>query len=163
MTEQLFAHETQPLDSDERYTPRWLFDAMATTFELDPASPGAGRDHVPARRRYTRADDGLALPWAGLVWLNPPFSAPAPWINRWIAHGAGVLLFPWSVNADWRWRLLGAVRLVATLEHIRFDAPTHTGRHVPVAVALTGLGAGELLVARVAAAGAMAHLWRRVA
>jgi hypothetical protein len=49
-------------------------------FDLDPAAgcePSAIADE-----RYTPADDGLAQPWFGNVWLNPPFSEKTPWYKR---------------------------------------------------------------------------------
>lgn len=143
----LFPTSDQGAESDERYTPRAVFDAMAAVFDLDPAAPPGGVPWIPARAHYSRTDDGLAQPWHGLVWLNPPFSDPAPWARRWLDHGAGVMLFPLSVNASWMFDLLRAVPLVVMLEHLRFVSPTHVGRHVPVAVALAGTGPGVDLAA----------------
>lgn len=54
MSGQLFPAVVQGHDSDERYTPRWVFDGLGLTFDLDPASPVEGGDCVPARRKLTR-------------------------------------------------------------------------------------------------------------
>jgi hypothetical protein len=44
-----------------------------------------------ARQHYTVRDDGLALPWSGRVWLNPPYGAAmATWMMRLARHGAGL-------------------------------------------------------------------------
>ena len=57
-------------DADDWYTRPAIFDALGLTFDLDPCSPGP--DHwVPARRIYTKQDDGLRQPWHGLVFMNP--------------------------------------------------------------------------------------------
>lgn len=85
------------LDSDAWYTPPWIFDGLGLTFDLDVAAPADPLPWLPARRRYTVADDGLALPWDGLVWCNPPYSSPTHWCRRWAEHpGGGCLL----VRAD---------------------------------------------------------------
>jgi hypothetical protein len=83
--------------------------------------------------------------------MNPPYSNAGPWADRFIEHGAGVALVPVNVNASWLFRLLRAVPAVLMLEHVAFVHPTHTGRHVPVAVGLVGLGAGVPAVRRAAA------------
>ena len=68
--------------SDEWATPQWLADALADgfgPFDLDPAAtPG----NAKAPRFYTRDDDGLAQPWKGRVFLNPPYGAQ---LRRWLA------------------------------------------------------------------------------
>lgn len=51
----------------EWYTPPQIFEALGMHFDLDPCSPGVGKSFVPANTHYTRADDGLAAPWAGSV------------------------------------------------------------------------------------------------
>ena len=80
------------LDSDAWYTPPWIFDGLGVTFDLDVASPSDPLPWLPARERYTVADDGLNLPWFGLVWCNPPYSAPTAWCRKWAEHPDGFLL-----------------------------------------------------------------------
>ena len=147
---QLFATPVQSRESDERYTPPEVFDALGVTFDLDAAAPPGGVAWIPASSYYSAADDGLARPWFGLVWLNPPFSNVAPWAARFTEHANGVALVPFNVNASWLYRLLRAVPAVLVLEHVAFVSPTHTGRHVPVMVGLVGLGAGVPAIERAA-------------
>ena len=80
------------LDSDAWYTPPWIFEGLGVTFDLDVASPADPPPWIPARKRYTVADDGLLLPWFGLVWCNPPYSAPTAWCRKWAEHPDGFLL-----------------------------------------------------------------------
>jgi len=80
--------------SDEWYTPESLFNQLGLHFDLDVASPIDNKSHVPANRRYTIEDDGLAQPWEGRVWMNPPYSKPSPWVSKWLDHGNGLALLP---------------------------------------------------------------------
>jgi transcriptional regulator with XRE-family HTH domain len=50
-----------------------LADAVGGRFDIDAASPGAKKSPIPARRHFTAAMDGLAQPWNGVVWANPPY------------------------------------------------------------------------------------------
>jgi len=81
-------------ESDEWYTPSWLFKALGVEFDLDPCSPGAPPSSVTAKRHLTKADNGLAADWHGSVWLNPPFSSKRMWYERLVAHGNGIALMP---------------------------------------------------------------------
>jgi hypothetical protein len=89
-------HIDDALDSDAWYTPPWIFEGLGVTLDLDVAAPAEPLAWIPARHRYTVADDGLNLPWFGLVWCNPPYSAPTAWCRRWAEHPDGFLL----VRAD---------------------------------------------------------------
>lgn len=137
--EALFATPVQGRDSDERYTPAWVFDGMGLTFDLDPASPVDGGDFVPARQKLTRADDGLAWDWFGLVWLNPPFSAATPWADRFRAHGNGVFLGP-IANSRWWIDLAGAADLMWLCRDFAFVHPEHAGRHSSMPLAFVAMG-----------------------
>ena len=127
MTDRLFVVPGQGPDSDERFTPGWVFDGLGLVFDLDPCAPVAGGDHVPARARYTRLDDGLAQPWAGLVWCNAPFSASTAWARRFVAHGNGVWLGP-VANAAWWLDLMRAAGVCWHCRDFAFSHPSHAGR-----------------------------------
>jgi len=96
----LFGQPQTELTSDDYYTPRWVFDTLGLRFDLDVASPPGGPPFVPCDRYYTQEDDGLAQPWHGRVWMNPPFSNPSPWIERFLEHQNGVAIVP-SSNGSW--------------------------------------------------------------
>ena len=81
-------------ESDEWYTPAWLFEALGVEFDLDPCSPGAPASSVPAKRHLTKEDNGLTAEWSGRVWLNPPFSSKRQWYERMVYHGNGIALMP---------------------------------------------------------------------
>jgi hypothetical protein len=87
---------TDTVTTDDWYTPAWIFDGLGITFDLDVAAPIGGLPWVPAIQSYSESDDGLGLPWFGLVWCNPPYSAPTAWCRKWATHPAGCIL----VRAD---------------------------------------------------------------
>lgn len=93
-------HEAPVGGSVEWYTPASLFDRLGATFDLDPA---AAPDHaaVPARRFWTKADDGLDKTWVGHVWLNPPYGpAAVAFVTKMVIHGDGLLLLPSRTETD---------------------------------------------------------------
>lgn len=96
-------HEPSIGKSDDWYTPREIFDALRLTFDLDPCSPGAGH-WVPARKVYTIDDDGLAQPWEGLVFMNPPFggrNGHVPWLEKFLAHANGIGVVRAYTSSKW--------------------------------------------------------------
>jgi hypothetical protein len=72
----LFGIEEAAQSSDRWFTPAWIFDGMGVDFDLDVAAPTAGPLHVPCTAWYSETDDGLSSRWYGVVWCNPPYSAP---------------------------------------------------------------------------------------
>lgn len=110
----LFSMPQTTRTSDDYWTPKWLFDALGLVFDIDVACPPEGPAHTPCKRFFTQADDGLAQPWEGRVFMNPPFSNTAPWVNKWVEHGNGIALLPavketkwvrhlWNSNAKCAW------------------------------------------------------------
>jgi crossover junction endodeoxyribonuclease RuvC len=85
-----------PSQTDEWRTPENYFRALGLVFDLDPCWPLDGPCFVPARKHYTLRDNGLLLPWLGLVWLNPPFGGRRGhlvWLKKFFAPpGGGVCL-----------------------------------------------------------------------
>ena len=139
MTGRLFATPVQGTATDERFTPQWVFDRLGLTFDLDPASPVEGGDAVPARRKLTRLDDGLAHEWAGLVWLNPPFSAATPWAVRFMEHGNGVFLGP-IANSRWWTDLANVADRLWLCRDFAFTHPTHSGKRSSMPLAFVAMG-----------------------
>ena len=89
-------------ETDEWYTPRYIFDALDEGFDLDVASPPGGPRHVPAREFYSYG--ALERPWFGFVWMNPPFghqSTKRRWLSRFFDHGCGIALIPDRTSAPW--------------------------------------------------------------
>ena len=78
--------------TDDWYTPKWVFDGLGIEFDLDVASPGDNTDFVPAKQRFTKEIDGLAQPWIGKVWCNPPYSSPTKWCYRYADHPEAIIL-----------------------------------------------------------------------
>lgn len=96
-------HEPSIGASDDWYTPPAIFDALGLTFDLDPCSPGPGH-WVPARKVYTKADDGLRQPWAGIVFMNPPFggrNGHVPWMRKFLDHGNGIAIVRAYTSSAW--------------------------------------------------------------
>ncbi len=68
--------------------------------DTDPCS----NEHsmINAAQSYRAEDDGLSKSWTGRLYVNPPYSDPAPWVNRWIIHsGPKALLTEASVGTSW--------------------------------------------------------------
>lgn len=84
---------------DDWRTPRKVLDAverLGSTITLDPCAP-SDPAHQFARQNLTEANDGLAHAWpaAGLVFVNPPYSACAAWVEKVIeeaVYGALIVL-----------------------------------------------------------------------
>lgn len=119
-----FLHEQSVGRSVEWYTPPELFEALALTFDLDPAAPPGGVPWVPAARHFSRADDGLTRPWHGRVWLNPPYGRDiGQWMDRLAQHGDGVALTFARTETKWFRRAFAVATALCFIEkRLRFVA-----------------------------------------
>jgi hypothetical protein len=139
--------------SDDYYTPRWIFDAAGLVFDLDVAAPvDPARRTCPARRYLTPVEDGLAQPWEGLVWMNPPYSAPRLWVDRFVQHHHGLALLPTPKGTPWLGSLLRCADSM-TLLTVDFGRPDGSKGALPYLLILAGCGpVAADAVGRVAAA-----------
>ena len=87
---------------DEWLTPPRLLRALGP-FDLDPCSPGENRaPWRTASRMIALPQNGLAAPWTGRVWLNPPYGKKAPaWLAKLSQHGDGVALVFARTDTAW--------------------------------------------------------------
>lgn len=109
--------------SDEWYTPGHIFKSLGLVFDIDVCAPKGGLPRIPALKSFDFEQDGLVQSWNGLVWMNPPYSKPGPWVDKWLQHGNGVALLPTS-KALWTRRLWQSEAICALLEpNIKFERP----------------------------------------
>ena len=78
-------------------------------FDLDPCSPTADPKLAPvkARMHFSEREDGLALPWFGTVFVNPPYGRA---LSKWICKarneakrnaGPVIALIPARTDTKW--------------------------------------------------------------
>jgi len=98
-------------------------------FDLDPCSP-LNRPWDTAKHHYNVHDDGLAQPWLGRVWMNPPYGRGMDqWMGKLKQHkaegGSGIaLIFARTETKtffDYVWD--GADAILFVKGRIRFCTP----------------------------------------
>lgn len=111
--------------TDEWYTPPEVFTALGLDFDLDPCHPRDRLAWVPALRTLSIDDNGLAVPWQGRVWLNPPYGPQTGlWLGKLADHGDGVALVFARTDTRWFQSCAARAQVVCMVEgRIRFVQP----------------------------------------
>lgn len=104
-------------DSPEWYTPADIIALVRNvlgTIDLDPASCAEANKVVQAKTYFDDTRDGLAQPWSGQVYLNPPYGDEIKtWVKRLVqdyesgAVKEAILLVPSRSDTEW-YRMLRA-------------------------------------------------------
>jgi hypothetical protein len=136
----LFTMEQQELTSNDYYTPEWIFDKLGVEFDLDVASPPGGVKHIPVKRYYTQKDDGLAQPWYGNVWMNPPFKGAKPWVEKFIEHNNGIGLLGVSKTRYFQELWDSDVGIVWLTRRLRFIDPKGSDGSIWMPCVMIALG-----------------------
>lgn len=137
------AYEKQG-ETDEWYTPSYIFEALGERFDMDVAAPVSGPLHVPTSAWIS--EGSLEADWSGFVWMNPPFghqSTKRRWLAKFFLHGDGIALLPDRTSAPW-WQeaapLASAVLFVSP--KVKFIRPDGTIGEQP-GTGTTLLSAGQ--------------------
>lgn len=95
------SHQRKKMGKDEWLTPPEILFSLGS-FDLDPCTP-IDPPWATAARMLTVKDDGLAHPWHGRVWLNPPYNHHTKrWLRRLVEHGTGTaLIFARTETQTW--------------------------------------------------------------
>ncbi len=113
-------------ESNEWYTPAYVFDALGVGFDEDVAAP-EDRTHVcvPALRFISK--DSLSRKWTGFIWMNMPFgnqSNKRAWLKKFFDHGRGIALTPDRTSAPWfreAWKRADLVMFTPKIKFVRPD------------------------------------------
>lgn len=128
--------------SDEWYTPLEYIEMAQQVMggiDLDPASNEVAQQWIRAERYFTEADDGLAQPWHGRIWLNPPYGNQTHlWTEKVMtAHEAGdvtqaIILVRPAAGSAW-FQTLSSRYLSCTLhKRIKFINASRQAQASPV-------------------------------
>jgi hypothetical protein len=84
-------------DKDITLTPLELINKLGV-FDLDVCGI---LNHKTANNIISLPVDGLSETWNGRIWLNPPYSNPAPWLEKLSIHNNGIALVLNSTDTGW--------------------------------------------------------------
>jgi phage N-6-adenine-methyltransferase len=74
---------------DENYTPKEVIEMVRSVMggiDLDPTSTPKANDVVGAAKFYTIDDDAMKHPWAGRVFMNPPYSCSGKFVRKLVSE-----------------------------------------------------------------------------
>lgn len=115
------------------------------TFDVDVCSPVGGVNWIPAINYFDEQRDGLAQNWDGNVWMNPPYSKPKPWIEKFIAHGSGIGLIAMSrSNSFYNLWNNSLVKFSVPEKHMMFVTPE--GKKLGVFMPVCFIAMGKICI-----------------
>jgi hypothetical protein len=117
------SHQSAAMKTDTWITPPHIIEAL-DNFDLDPCCP-PDMPWRTADRMVSLPEDGLQIPWAGRVWLNPPYSREAVrWLRKMAAHDHGTALVFARTETAWFfetvWRAASAVLFLEGRIHFHY-------------------------------------------
>lgn len=127
----------------------WI--SLLGPFDLDPCCPQTMPWRTARVMWSLPTTDGLAEPWSGRVWLNPPFGRMAHWwVKKLAEHGNGIaLLHAATETAMWRQWVWGrwhpgvkadAVCFTDGRPHFHYEDGTRAAFNSGAAIALVAYG-----------------------
>lgn len=158
-------HHSPAMGKDEWLTPPEIIRALGP-FELDPCAP-VKRPWDMAANHYTILDNGLARPWEGRVWLNPPYGQETgKWLDRLADHGDGIALIFARTETEMFvrsvWNRADAVLFIAGRLHFHHVDGTRAKANSGAPSVLVAYGAGNVnALGKCSIPGAFFHAWRR--
>ncbi len=145
------SHQSARMKNDEWLTPPEIL-AKLGPFDLDPCAP-TSPPWQTARQQFDKLMDGLSQPWAGRVWLNPPFGREAvKWLRKLVQHGNGIALVPARTETamfyECVWNVADAVCFMKGRPHFHYvdgrRADANSG--APIALIAYGKNNADALV-----------------
>ena len=91
--------------TDNWATPQDFFDKLNAEFHFD-LDVCADESNHKCDKYYTKEQDGLAMPWKGTVWCNPPYGREiGSWVRKALFASVGgatvVMLIPARTDTKW--------------------------------------------------------------
>lgn len=129
--------------SNDWYTPKYIFDALGCVFDLDVAAPVNGPLHVPCLAHLS--ERSLDAEWSGFIWMNPPFGGRnglIPWLDKFMKHKNGIALVPDRTSAPWWQQASDYAEFVFFINgKVKFIRPDGSlGKSPSVGTTLFGIG-----------------------
>ena len=144
----LGSHQTTIGKIQTWITPKPIIEVLGP-FDLDPCA-AEPRPWDCAVENWSEGQlDGLAVPWEGRVWLNPPFHRyeVGEWIQRLAEHGNGTALLHARTEAAWFepvWRKARAILFLADRIHFHYQDGRRAEANSGAPACLVAFGAWDV-------------------